>query len=153
MSRLEVRAALPEEAAALCDVNVRSIRELCGPDYAPEVLERWCAHKRPESFLRWLHDPKLRLYTGLLDGRIAGVALLDVNGWVFLLYLLPEALGHGLGKAMLRHVEAEARRYGVTTLQLKSTITARAFYERQGYTNLGPTGDEIPSFRMEKALA
>ena len=32
-------------------------------------------------------------------------------------------------------------------------VEMRAFYERQGYTNLGPTGDEIPSFRMEKALA
>lgn len=147
-----VRPAVDADVEALCEVNVRSIREICAPDYPPERVESWAGHKTPESFRRWLADPKLRLYAGELEGRIAGVALLDVNGWVFLLYVVPEALGAGLGKAMLRHLEAEARGLGLGKLALKSTITAREFYERQGYANLGETGDEIPSYRMEKQL-
>lgn len=152
MSRLRVRPATPEDAEALCDVNVRSIREVCGRDYTRERLDAWCANKRPESYRQWLADPKLRLYAGELDGRVAGVALLDTNGWVFLLYVAPEALGTGLGKALLHHLEEQARTLGLDRLQLKSTITARAFYERQGYANLGPSEDETPSYRMEKAL-
>ena len=152
MPKIEVRPAVPDDAPALCDVNIRSIREICAPDYPPERVETWCANKVPANYLKWLADPKLRLYTGLLEGRIAGVALLDINGWVFLMYVAPEALGQGLGKAMLHRLEDDARALGLTQLQLKSTITARAFYERQGYANLGPTQDEIPSFRMEKPL-
>ncbi|MDB5096816.1 MAG: family N-acetyltransferase [Cyanobacteria bacterium RYN_339] len=149
---LNIRPATVEDAPALCDVNLRSIREICGKDYPPDRLDTWCANKVPGNYLKWLADPKLRLYAGERDGRVAGVGLLDVNGWIFLLYVEPEALGSGLGKALLAHMEQEARAMGLGRLQLKSTITARDFYARQGYEDLGPTGDEIPSFRMEKAL-
>lgn len=149
---LHVRPATPGDAPKLCEVNTRSIREICGKDYAPDRLDTWCANKVPGNYLKWLADPKLRLYAGELDGRVAGVGLLDVNGWIFLLYVEPEALGTGLGKALLQHMEQEARGMGLSRLMLKSTITARAFYASQGYVDLGPTGDEIPSYRMEKQL-
>ena len=152
MSRLTVRLATAADAEALCVVNVRSIVEICGKDYSAERVMAWCANKQPASYLKWLADPKLRLYAGEIDGVVAGVALLDINGWVFLLYVTPETLGAGLGKAMLRRLEEDAVALGLERLQLKSTVTAREFYERQGYTNHGPSDDEMPSFRMEKWL-
>jgi GNAT superfamily N-acetyltransferase len=149
---VHVRLATSEDVEQLCAVNIRSIREICAPDYPPERVETWLANKTPVSFLRWLNDPKLRLYAGEVEGLISGVALLDINGWVFLLYVTPDVLGHGLGKAMLIRLESDARKLGLARLQLKSTLTARVFYERQGYRNLGPTEDAIASYRMEKLL-
>ncbi len=85
---------------------------------------------------------------------MAGVGTMSVaKGFVHILYLVPEALGTGLGKALLARMEAEARAHGFATLGLESTITARGFYLKQGYRELGET--EVrgwPAYRMEKAL-
>jgi GNAT superfamily N-acetyltransferase len=144
---------VPEDVPALCDVNIRSIREVCARDYSEESLEDWCANKVPETYLGWLANPKLRLYTGLYAGKVAGVGLFDTNGWIFLLYVAPEALGTGLGKALLVAMEAQARELGLPTLRLRSTLTARAFYESQGYVNLGFVDGERPAYEMEKVIS
>lgn len=157
---VQVRLATPGDAPTLCDVNIRSIREVCGPDYPPSVMDGWLANKTPGAFAAWADHPELRLYAGLLEGRIAGVALLRVAGApaapgvgvVQLLYVAPEALGTGLGKAMLARLEATARAAGLARLQLKSTLTAREFYVRQGYQDDGLAEGRIPGHAMWKDL-
>jgi GNAT superfamily N-acetyltransferase len=151
-----VRPAVPDDAVALAAVNIRSIREVCGPDYDDAAhLDDWCANKTPENFRKWMDNAHQRTFTGLLDGTIAGVGLIDVErGYVHMLYLVPEALGRGLGRALLRAMEQAAAEAGHGTIGLHATITARAFYERQGFTHLG---EELvrgkPSYKMEKTLA
>jgi putative acetyltransferase len=153
---IDVRPAVPDDAAALAAVNIRSIREVCGPDYDdPAHLDAWCANKTPENFRTWMGNAHQRTFTGLLDGTIAGVGLIDVEkGYIHMLYLAPEALGQGLGRALLRVMEQAASDAGHRTLGLHATITARAFYERQGFRHLG---EELvrgkPSYKMEKTLA
>jgi GNAT superfamily N-acetyltransferase len=153
---IDVRPAVPDDAAALAAVNIRSILEVCGPDYHdPAHLDAWCANKSPENFQKWMGNAHQRTFTGLLDGVIAGVGLIDVEkGHIHMLYLAPEALGRGLGRALLREMEQAAAEAGHRTIGLHATITARGFYERQGFRNLG---EELvrgkPSYKMEKALA
>lgn len=48
------------------------------------------------------------------------------------------ARGLGLGAALVRAVEREARRLGLTTLELDAQVTAVGFYERLGYAAHGP---------------
>ncbi|HEY9721771.1 MAG TPA: GNAT family N-acetyltransferase [Oscillatoriaceae cyanobacterium] len=154
LMRVKVRLAEPEDAEGLCEANVRSIREVCGADpaYTPEQIDRWCEYKTPAWYRELMTMAHKRLYAGLLDGAIAGVGLLDLKlGKIELLYLAPEALGAGLGRALLKRMEHEAREHQLTALTLQSTTVAREFYERQGYQNLGP-GEGLPSFSMRKGL-
>ena len=72
-----------------------------------------------------------------IDGRIVGTAMLDRNGLVVLRYLVPEARFIGIGKAMLTALEDEARRRGLSAIELGSTKTAAAFYRRNGYVETG----------------
>lgn len=55
-----------------------------------------------------------------------------------LCYVAPEALYQGVGKGLLRAIEAHALSRGVTTLRLDSTRTARDFYVRNGFSVSGP---------------
>ena len=152
---IEVRHAIPDDAEALTEVNIRSIREICGAtgDYTPEQLAFWVSNKTPTQFLKWMANEDMRLYTGLIDDVVSGVGLLDLSGQILLLYLVPEAQGKGLGKALLQEMENEARYWDLSKLALESTTVARAFYESQGYRNLGPSSRKMPAFRMEKTLA
>lgn len=58
----------------------------------------------------------------------------------------------GVGASVLRALEAEARRRGITRLTLSAQLTARGFYQREGYAAVGEVYDEvgIPHVAMEK---
>jgi predicted GNAT family N-acyltransferase len=68
------------------------------------------------------------------------------------LAVVDDARGRGAGTALLRFLEGEARKQGATRLMLWAQVTARAFYERFGYTPRGPTFDDagIPHIEMRK---
>ena len=77
------------------------------------------------------------------------------------LYLLQECQGKGLGGLMLRHVEAQARRYGLSALMLqvnKRNADSIAIYRKAGFTvreeatfDIG-NGFVMDDYVMEKTL-
>ena len=154
MARIEVRHAVPDDAEALTEVTIRSIREICGAsgDYTPEQIEDWLENKTPTNFLKWMASSDLRLYAGLLNDQIAGVGMFSLEGEIELLYLVPEARGHGLGRALLAEIESEAEFREISPLRLHATTVAVNFYERHGYRNLGPSALSLRSYDMEKAM-
>jgi putative acetyltransferase len=69
--------------------------------------------------------------------------LSGTQGEIKSMHVLREVRGRGLSKAMLAHVEAQARAAGVTHLFLEtgiqpSFVAARALYEKAGYQICGP---------------
>lgn len=65
-----------------------------------------------------------------------GVQFGGVDGFLDDLYLVPAARGHGIGAAVMRLVEAEARRLGLKALHLvvaPGNRHAQRLYRRQGF--------------------
>ncbi len=62
--------------------------------------------------------------------------------------------GRGIGAALMRAVEGEARRNGAATVTLSSQVHAIPFYERIGYVARGDVYDDagIPHRDMTKSL-
>lgn len=60
--------------------------------------------------------------------------------------------GRGIGAALLRFLEAEARRRGAKRFTLNAQISAREFYEKAGYRGVGGIFDDagIPHVRMDR---
>lgn len=151
-----IRRAEAEDAEAVAALLVRSIREVCGPDYGNDeaILSIWCANKTPENMRRGILNPN-NYWIVALDGEtIAGTALMARNGEIHLCYLLPEYVGRGIGKAMLNDMLTFARMSGLQKVTLGSTRTARKFYMRNGFIECGETGwmGHIPSYRMERDI-
>ncbi|MBH5334383.1 GNAT family N-acetyltransferase [Streptomyces pactum] len=124
----------------------------------PEEMDAYDAHAvhllatasdgRPVGTVRFLYGPAaLRKYARAgIDGRTAVLGRLAVGR---------AARGTGLGAALVRAVEAEARRLGLTGVYLEAQTHALGFYERLGYTASGPEFDEgsgIPHRAMRAAL-
>ncbi|WP_018657240.1 GNAT family N-acetyltransferase [Actinomadura flavalba] len=102
-------------------------------------------------------DAAARHFLARLDGRPVGTArLLDRDGTGVLgrLAVLPETRGTGLGAALVRAVEAQARAESLTAVRLHAQTSARGFYERLGYTAYGPEDEEagIPHVWMHRRL-
>ncbi len=103
----------------------------------------------PVGTVRFLHGAPARKkygHTGVTDDATAVLGRLAVGR---------AARGTGLGAVLVRAVEEEARRLGLTRVYLEAQTHALGFYERLGYEAFGPVFDEgsgIPHRAMVKAL-
>lgn len=136
---IEIRIAVAEDAVAACHVLRRSITECCVEDHHhdPAILEAWLGNKTPDMVASWFASTRNFSIVAIEDGVLIGIALLTRAGKLSLCYLLPEALRHGAGKALLARIEAQAMEWGIKSLQLHSTATAAHFYASCGFIASG----------------
>ena len=155
---ITVRTALEEDAVAACEVLRRSIRELCVADHGhdEQVLSAWLANKTPKNVREWICAPS-RFSVVAVDGStVCGFGMMQRDGEIQLCYLVPEVQYRGAGKLMLRALEGQAARWGLTGVSLTSTVTAKRFYERNGYFQTGEPKTVLGAqmaYRMSKGIA
>lgn len=149
---IEIRIAVAGDAVAACQVLRRSIAECCLRDHQndPAILDAWLGNKTPDMVASWFASTGNFSIVAIEADVLIGVALLTRAGKLSLCYLVPEAQGRGAGKALLTRVEAQARQWGIKSLQLHSTATAAEFYASQGFIRAGkvksPYGVETDFF-------
>jgi GNAT superfamily N-acetyltransferase len=154
---MQIRKAVPQDAAQACDVIRRSIVELCQPDHSddPTILEKWLANKTPDNVRTWIVAPDGHMFVALEGEKILGVAAVRSSGEITLNYVAPAARFRGVSKALLERLETTAAALGVDRCLLTSTATARKFYLAAAYRDLGPPTSGFAtsaSRRMEKRL-
>lgn len=149
-----VRKAQEKDAEAACEVLRRSIIENCTEDHRGEerLLAAWLANKTPEHVRDWFTMRGNYTLLAEKNGKVVGVASMYETGHVTLCYILPEVLFSGVGKALLAGLEAKARDLGLDELDLHSTRTAYAFYQRNGFEASGQPDviEGIAGFPMNK---
>jgi GNAT superfamily N-acetyltransferase len=137
---VKIRKATSEDAGPASLVARRSIVELCVRDHEndPAILQSWLANKTPEKFREWAAAADDFCCVAEGDGgAILGVAYLARSGEIKLNYVSPEARFRGVSSALIAAIEAEAMRWGLIRITLKSTATAHRFYQERGYKDEG----------------
>ena len=136
---IDIRKAVPADAAAACTLLRRSIEEVCAPDHRgrPEVLDAWLGNKTPENVAAWFASPTNHAIVAERGGQLLGLALLTQAGKLALCYVEPDVLRIGVGRALLSAAEEQARAWEIRKLHLHSPESCRMFYERHGYANAG----------------
>ena len=130
-----VRAATDNDAEAACQVLRRSITELCGADHQgdEEVIAAWLKNKTPEHVRTWVGSSELSMIVAVREESVCGVAMISRQGEIQLCYASPEVRFLGVGKLMLRTLQAQALEWGLNEVFLTSTFTGKPFYERNGF--------------------
>ncbi len=136
---IDIRKAVPDDAAAACNLLRRSIEQGCAPDHRGRagILDTWLANKNPENVAAWFASATNHAIVAERDGELLGMALLTQAGKLALCYVDPEALRVGVGRALLAAVEAQARAWNIGKLHLHSPESTATFFERHGYANAG----------------
>lgn len=154
-----IREARETDAAKICEVLIRSVREICAKDYNHDetVLQDWCSNKDPELVAQWINNPaNFCVVAELAPHGTVGVAMYNRSeSSIHLCYLVQEALHQGIGSQLLTSLETEAARLGHTIITLSSSITARDFYKRHGYVENGEPvyWRSVLGFPMRKEIA
>ena len=136
---MRIRDAVPEDAAAACEVMRRSISELCVADHHndPTILNAWLSNKKPEIVAGWARQPANSLLLATEGDAILAVGSVTDAGEITLNYVAPEARFRGVSRAVLKALESRAIERGNTRCTLTSTETAHRFYQSAGYVDDG----------------
>lgn len=101
-----------------------------------------------------LAAPDISFWSLREKGRLLGIgalkALAPDHGEVKSMRTAPEALGRGVGRAMLHHLMREARERGFRRLSLETGsgpefAAALRLYEKEGFVPCGPFGGYVPT--------
>ena len=126
-------APTPEVVALLTELDA----VLAGP---------YAADQRHALSVEKLFQPNVRFFLARVDGAAVacgGVGFYDGYAELKRMYSRPAVRGHGVAKALLRRLEAEARDAGATLLRIETGVhqeEALRFYEGAGFRRCGPFG-------------
>ena len=144
---MEIVRARPEDAETLTEIAFAAKRHWGYP-------ERWIQVWRDLLTV----TPELitanPTFSAIEDDQVVGFSLLTTTPRPDLthLWVLPSAMGRGIGRALFECAVAEARALGLTTFEIESDPNAEAFYRHMGAKRVGANMTEIEGERRELPL-
>ena len=151
---MKIRKYRESDAEAHAEIHTESVRKIASEDYPEEVIEVWSDKEPEDSPL----DEEKERFVAEDNGELVGFS--DYNketNELSGLYVKPGYSGKGIGARLLEKAEKEALKSGLEKLWCKSTITAKDFYQRNGWKLIEETKHEIEDiemkvYKMEKEL-
>ena len=151
-----IRRFEARDAATVRNIIHRGLREVNGKDYPAAVIEEYCRAFTLERILKQAETA--HTYVAVSEGEVCGTGTIapfwgsETESILLTIYVLPEKIGHGIGSAIVRALEADAYFLRAERVEVPSSITAVAFYRKMGYKfkdgNAAP--DEEGLIRMHK---
>jgi len=145
---MQIVRARPEHADSLTKIAHAAKRHWGYP-------ETWIAAWRDILTMRPEFIAESVAYCAVEEGRAIGFYVLtreDDGIHLDHLWILPEAMGRGVGRALFQHAVAQARSSGFDSIQIEADPNAEGFYEKMGATRVGTAVSEVESQRRELPL-
>ncbi|KAA5604794.1 GNAT family N-acetyltransferase [Roseospira marina] len=143
--------------------------DIAGAIFFDAVHRGAAAHYTPEQRIAWAgaspNTAGWRTMCVDVDGFMAerngepvGFMTLDANGYIDLAFVRSDVAGTGAGWRLYQAVEARAEDLGIARLTTDASLTARPFFERQGWTvereqTVQKGAVALTNFKMAKRLA
>lgn len=139
---VEIRDAQETDADAIWRIHTGSIEKLCSMHYSKTDIEQWTRRQAPEKYVKFIGQDDF--IVAICEGRVVGFGHmgacedreklvpsieLEVKG----LYVSPEVVGRGVGRALFGELERRAVKRGCRQLTVWSTLNAIPFYESCGF--------------------
>jgi len=142
---MQIVRAKPEDANRLTEIAFAAKRHWGYP-------EAWIESWREDLTINaeFLRDHET--YVAMVDNHLAGFyAFEHTRGKLELsqMWVLPEAMGRGVGRALFRHAVKRARALGFHALEIESDPNAEGFYLRLGARRVGSNFREVEKVRRE----
>ena len=145
---MQIVRARPEDAEALTEIAFAAKRHWGYP-------ERWIQSWRDVLTI----SPELIAanvaYAAMENDRTLGVYLLTTeNDGLDLghLWILPEAMGRGIGRALFEHAVEQARGLGFSKIEIEADPNVEGFYLHMGAERIGTNFSEVDGTRRELPL-
>jgi putative acetyltransferase len=155
---MKIRDYDAQDAPQITRLFYETVRSVNRADYySEEQVEAWAPSvPNPQEWHARMNTR--RTLVAEEGGEVVGFAELEGDGHLDMLYVRGNAVGRGIGRQLYRAVEQEARTLGLKRIFTEASITARPFFERQGFRvvrkqTVSPRGVPMTNFMMEKPLS
>lgn len=127
-----VRAYKSSDCGSLASLFYDTVHTVNAADYSDAQLDAWATGTVDlvawnRSFVE--HDTLV----AVLDGQIVGFADMDATGYLDRLYIHKDYQRKGIASALVQALEQRAYKAGIVSYSTYASITAKAFFEKQGY--------------------
>jgi len=146
---MPIRPATEADLPKVCALIAGSVQKNASED-GPTDLAFVVSKYDLARLLECLHDHEMFCFEQ--DSQLKGVVIL-AGDRLHSLYVAIDAMGRGIGRQLLTHIENLARERGVKTIFVSSSRTGVPFYERLGYAKLNFEPRKLaPTWAMAKIL-
>jgi ribosomal protein S18 acetylase RimI-like enzyme len=155
-NQIQVRHYQDGDAKFLSQIYYNTIHMVNAKDYSKEQLDAWAPWSSVQDYSGWKEKlEKIRPFVALIGETIVGFAEFELNGHIDCFYVHHEFQGSGIGSALMREIDTEAREKSLSRIYAEVSITARLFFEAKGFHVLKQQtvtirGVELINFVMEK---
>ena len=146
--KMQIVRANPREADALTEIAHAAKRHWGYP-------ERWIQNWRDILTMRPEFIAENVAYCAREGARVLGFYLLTNEGdglHLDHLWIVPDAMGRGIGRALFQHALGQARRLNHRSFKIEADPNAEGFYMRMGAQRIGETVTIIEEQRRELPL-
>ena len=145
---MQIVRAKPEDADALTKIAFAAKRHWGYP-------ERWIQGWREILTMRPEFITANVAYCAIEENHAVGFYVLtteDDGLHLDHLWIVPAAMGRGIGGALFQHATAQARDLGFASIKIEADPNAAAFYERMGAVRVGINIGEVEGERRQLPL-
>ncbi len=154
---IRIRNYLPEDVEALAGIYFNTIHRINIENYSQEQIDVWA----PKSSLEtegWAKKfLKTKPIVAVVGEKIVGFAEFEPDGHIDCFYVHHEWIGKGVGGALMNEIVARAQSQNVDRIFVEVSITAKPFFEKQGFSLLSEQtvfikGIGLTNYKMEKRV-
>lgn len=134
---IQIRRARPDEAETLTAIAHAAKRHW---QYPESWIEKWQSDLTITPQFIATHE----VFVALVADEVAGCCALvmtDSLAEIEHMWIKPEHIGSGVGRALFEHAKTRAEESGANVLELSADPNAEGFYERMGAKRIG----EVPA--------
>ncbi|MGB8226626.1 MAG: GNAT family N-acetyltransferase [Sedimentisphaerales bacterium] len=154
-NKLKIRKFKSSDLDAVRDLIHKTIDINYPRVYSAEAIKYFKDYHNNKNILKAAKEG----YTVVLEkgNRLIGTATL-IDGYITRVFVNPEFQKQGLGKLLMKKLEAKALLAGIRTVKLDSSLPAKKFYDSLDYKTIKKTfvkvenGKKLDYYKMEKRL-
>jgi len=154
--KVQVRCYQDGDAKHIASIYYNTVHTVNAKDYTEEQLNAWAPYH--DNYAAWQEKcAKLNPFVATIDGTIVGFAEFEPNGHIDCFYVHHEFQGAGVGAALMREIEMEAREKLLPRIYAEVSITAKPFFVSKGFQVIKQQtvqirDIELTNFFMEKCF-
>jgi putative acetyltransferase len=132
---MDIRKFTDSDINQIVSLFYETVHSVNKRDYSQEQIDAWAPKDEETLKLNTWKDSMSQnvTYVAEIEGEIVGFSDMTHYGHLDRLYIHKDFQGQGIASALVNTLESEARGLGLIEMDTEASITAKPFFERQGY--------------------